>query len=58
MYAYVPPCHPLSLPDSRLQSLSRTTSFAARFFSSFERKCCLLGTCLRHMRKKTGRGAY
>jgi hypothetical protein len=26
----VPPCHPLSLPDSRLQSLSRTTNFAAR----------------------------
>jgi hypothetical protein len=44
----VPPCHPLSLPDSRsrLQSLSRTTNSAAR-------KCCLLVTC-RHTRKKQG----
>jgi hypothetical protein len=29
--------HPLSLPDSRSQVLSRATNFAARFF--FERKC-------------------
>jgi hypothetical protein len=28
------PVHPLSLLDSRLQSLSRTTSFAARNISS------------------------
>jgi hypothetical protein len=38
------PCHPLALPDSRLRlkSLSRTTNFAARKFSSSERKCRLL----------------
>jgi hypothetical protein len=50
VYVDVPLCHPLLLPDSRLQSQSRTANFAAR-------KCCLLVTC-RPTRKKTGRGAY
>jgi hypothetical protein len=34
---------PRELLECRLQSLSRTTNFAVRFF--FERKCCLLAPC-------------
>jgi hypothetical protein len=52
-------CSPVSceLLDCRLQSLSRTTNFAARIFSSGNRKCCLLVPC-QHTQKKTGGGAY
>jgi hypothetical protein len=39
-----PPCHPLSLPDSRLQSLSTEQDHQLRGAKIFERKCCLLVT--------------
>jgi hypothetical protein len=49
-------CHPLSLPDSRLQSLSRTTNFVARFF--FRAEMLFTSDMPTHAHKKTGRGAY
>jgi hypothetical protein len=46
---------PRELLDCRMQSLSRTTNFAARIFSSGNVVCCLLVPCQHTQKKNRGR---